>query len=127
MIAVDTSALMAVILREPMSDACIVALSTQERILISAGTLVEAFIVSRGRGVGDEMAELIDRLKIDVVAVTHVTAKRISQIHARWGRGNHPAALNFGDCFAYDVAREHSCPLLYVGGDFSRTDIESVL
>jgi len=110
-----------------MSDACIVALSTQERILISAGTLVEAFIVSRGRGVGDEMAELIDRLKIDVVAVTHVTAKRISQIHARWGRGNHPAALNFGDCFAYDVAREHSCPLLYVGGDFSRTDIESVL
>jgi len=127
MIAVDTSALMAVILREPRWDACIAALSPEDRVLVSAGTLVEALIVSQRRGVGDEMAELIDGIKIDVVAVTQATAKRISQIHSRWGRGIHPAALNFGDCFAYDVAREHSCRLLYVGDDFSKTDIESVL
>jgi len=127
MIAVDTSALMAVILREPLWDVCIAALSAEDRILISAGTLVEAFIVAQRRNVGGEMAELISNMKIEVVAVTQATAERISVIYSRWGRGNHPAALNFGDCFAYDVAKEHSCRLFYVGSDFSQTDIESVL
>jgi ribonuclease VapC len=48
-------------------------------------------------------------------------------IYENWGKGVHPAALNFGDCFAYEVAKEHECPLLYVGGDFARTDIEGAL
>lgn len=45
----------------------------------------------------------------------------------QWGKGIHPAALNFGDCFSYEVAKEHGCPLLYVGSDFSETDIEGAL
>jgi ribonuclease VapC len=45
----------------------------------------------------------------------------------RWGRGVHPAALNFGDCFAYEVAKENGCRLLYVGEDFGKTDVERVL
>jgi ribonuclease VapC len=59
--------------------------------------------------------------------VPPAAAKRISGIYSRWGKGVHPASLNFGDCFAYDVAKEHSCRLLYVGGNFSKTDIEGVL
>ena len=44
-----------------------------------------------------------------------------------WGKGRHPAGLNFGDCFAYDTAKTHACPLLYVGDDFRKTDLQSVL
>jgi len=62
-----------------------------------------------------------------VVPVTRETAQRTFHIYARWGKGIHAAALNLGDCFAYDVARDHNCPLLYVGEDFSKTDIKSVL
>jgi ribonuclease VapC len=59
--------------------------------------------------------------------VTAATALRISAIYATWGRGRHPAALNFGDCFSYDTAKTHACPLLFVGEDFSKTDLESAL
>ena len=55
------------------------------------------------------------------------SARRISEAYARWGKGVHPAGLNYGDCFAYEVASERGCPLLFVGDDFSRTDLRSVL
>jgi ribonuclease VapC len=64
-------------------------------------------------------------LGFEVVSVTGETAIRIEQIYRRWGKGNHPASLNLGDCFAYDVAKEHGCPLLYVGDDFTKTDIKA--
>ena len=70
---------------------------------------------------------MIDGLGFEVVAVTSATARRIAQAYERWGKGIDPAALNLGDCFAYAVAKEHGCPLLYVGDDFAKTDIESVL
>jgi ribonuclease VapC len=63
----------------------------------------------------------------EIVTVTPASARRITEAYQRWGRGLHPAALNFGDCFAYEVAREHACRLLYVGDDFEKTDIEAVL
>ena|SRR5579862_9436502 len=100
MIAVDTSALMAILLKEPDADACKRVLAVEDEILISAGTVAEALIVS---------------------------ARRIGQTYEQWGRGLHPAALNFGGCFAYDVAKEHACRLLYVGGDFAQTDIAGAL
>jgi len=127
MIAVDTSALMAIVLREPEADACKAALAAEDEILISAGTVAEALIVSARRNVGVEMARIIDELGFEVVAVTPAAARRIAEAYRQWGRGLHPAALNFGDCFAYEVAKEHACRLLYVGGDFAKTDIESVL
>jgi ribonuclease VapC len=126
-IAVDTSALMAVILNEPRADACQAALATEDEKLISAGTLAEALIVSTGRGLGAQLAQLIDRLDCEIVPVTAATARRIGQAYERWGRGMHPAGLNFGDCFAYEVAKEHACRLLYVGDDFAKTDIDGVL
>jgi ribonuclease VapC len=127
MIAVDTSALMAIILREPQAQACAAALSAEDELLISAGTLTEAFVVAAGRNVSAQIAQLIEGLDFEVVPATVVVAKRIEQAYRRWGKGMHAAGLNFGDCFAYDVAKEHACRLLYVGNDFSKTDIESVL
>lgn len=127
MIAVDTSALVAIVLKEPQADACLAALGADDEVLMSAGTLAEVFIVSTRRNVGTEMARLIERLAPDVVPVTSAVARRIGEAYSRWGRGVHPAALNLGDCFAYAIAQEHACGLLYVGDDFAKTDIEAVL
>jgi ribonuclease VapC len=127
MIAVDTSALMAIVLDEPEADACSAALEGEDELLISAGTVAEALIVSARRNVGEEVASLIDGLGFEIMTVTHASARRIAKAYERWGKGVHPAGLNFGDCFAYEVAKEHECRLLYAGGDFSQTDIQSAL
>ena len=127
MIALDTSALMAIALGEKGADACIAALEAENHVLISAGTVAEALIVSAQRNVTEEVATLIEGLGLEVVSVTLGGAQRIAQAYARWGKGSKRAALNFGDCFAYDVAKENACRLLYVGRDFTKTDIESVL
>lgn len=127
MIAVDTSSLMAIVLNEPEADACIAVLETEDALLISAGTVAEALIVAARRNVAEEMANLIDGLGFEVVTVTTASARRIAQAFEHWGKGVHPAALNFGDCFAYEVAKENACRLLYVGDDFSKTDVGGVL
>ncbi len=127
MIAVDTSALMAIALGETGADACIRVLETATEVVISAGTVAEALIVADRRNVSEEMTRLIDGLGFEIVSVTSASARRIAAAYARWGRGAHPAGLNFGDCFSYEVAKERACPLLYVGADFSQTDLESAL
>ncbi len=127
MIAVDTSALMAVVLAGPEADACIKVLQAQPEVLISAGTMAEAMIVAARRNVANEMATLIDGLGFNIVSVTDASARRVAQAYQRWGKGIHAAGLNFGDCFAYEVAKEHSCALLFVGDGFSKTDLQCVL
>ena len=127
MIAVDTSALMAIVLNEPEADACAAALEAEDRPLISAATVAEALIVAGRRNVREEIGRLIDGLGLEIVSVTPASAERVAAAYERWGKGVHPAALNFGDCFAYEVARAHDCRLLYVGEDFARTDIEAAL
>jgi ribonuclease VapC len=127
MIAVDTSALMAIVLNEAEADACAGVLEAEDRLLISAGTVAEALIVAARRNIGEEMARLIDGLGLEIVSVTPASARRIAGAYEKWGKGVHPASLNFGDCFAYEVAKEHECRLLYVGEDFARTDVEGVL
>jgi ribonuclease VapC len=126
-IAVDTSALMAIVLNEPQAEACAAVLEAEDEILISAATVAEALIVAAKRNVGEELARLIDGLGLEVVTVTSVSARRVARAYAKWGKGSHPAALNFGDCFAYEVAKAYDCRLLYVGDDFSRTDIAGIL
>ena len=123
MIAVDTSALMAIVLGEPESDFCMSVLEAEVEVLISAGTVAEAMIVAGRRNVAREMSALIEGLELAIVAVSAAAARRIAQAYAQWGKGIHPAGLNFGDCFAYALAKEHACPLLYVGDDFARTDL----
>lgn len=123
MIAVDTSALMAIVLGEPGADACMGVLEVETEVLISAGTLAEALIVAGRRDVSVEMSALIDNLGFTVIPVSASVARRIDQAYGRWGKGVHPAGLNFGDCFAYALASEHDCPLLFVGEDFAKTDV----
>lgn len=127
MIAVDTSALMAVVLNEPQADHCITALEAEDDLLISAGTVAEVLIVAGRRHVNVEMERLIDGLGFEVVGVTAASARRMAQAYRRWGKGAHPAALNFGDCFAYELASTQGCPLLYIGEDFRKTDVRAAL
>ncbi len=126
MIAVDTSALLAVTLYEPQALACATALKSDE-LIISAVTLAEALVVASRRGVAFQFGSLLDGLEFTVISVSQSTAERIEQIYGLWGKGVHPASLNLGDCFAYDFAKQHNCKLLFVGKDFAETDIESVL
>lgn len=127
MIVLDTSALMAVVLNEAPADAVAAALETNSTLTISAATLAEALIVARRRGVGEAMADLIEGLGIEVAPVTRVTATAIADAYDRWGKGVNDAGLNFGDCFAYELAKTSAGRLLYVGDDFKQTDIESAL
>ena len=127
MIAVDTSALMGIVLGEPQAEACMTAIEEAERLLISAGSVAEALIVAGRRNVGDEVIALISGLGFEIVSVTAASARRIADAYGRWGKGLHPASLNYGDCFAYEVAIEHDCPLLYIGDDFGQTDVRSAL
>jgi ribonuclease VapC len=127
MIAVDTSALMAVVLGESEADACIAALEAEEEIMISAATIAEALIVADRRNVGEEMESLIDGLGLNIISVSLASARRVARAYMQWGKGIHPAGLNLGDCFAYEVAKQHRCGLLYVGSDFAKTDIKRVL
>lgn len=123
MIVVDTSALVAIILNEPMAAQCRAALGASDNSLISAATVVEALIVSDGRGLRDAMSELVTDLRLEIVDVTPGRSQLVADAYRRWGKGFHPASLNFGDCFAYALAAERGCPLLYVGNDFAQTDI----
>lgn len=123
MIAVDTSALMAIVLNEPEADAFMAVLAAEDELLISSGTVAEALIVAFRRNVGEEMERLIDGLGFEIVSVTPAAARRVARAYTRWGKGLHPAALNFGDCFAYELAMGRGCPLLFVGDDFARTDV----
>jgi len=127
MIAVDTSALMAILAGEPQQDACIAALQAASEAVISAGTIAEALIVAAGRNISDDMVNLIETLPLRIVEVSPDGARRIGRIYAKWGKGFHPAGLNFGDCFAYDLAKQNDCALLFTGNDFAKTDIQSAL
>lgn len=126
-VVLDTSALIAILLGEPESAACAAVLSSEARLLISAGTLAEALIVGGNRGIGTEMATLVAKGGVEVVPVTATAAARVAEAYAAWGKGNHPAGLNFGDCFAYALAHEKSYPLLYVDQDFAKTDVPAAV
>jgi ribonuclease VapC len=127
MIVVDTSALMAMVQNEPDADRCAAMLEQTTKIAISAATFAEAVIVATLRKVGPEMQRLLEGLGLEIVPVTAGFSQRVADAYGRWGKGIHPARLNFGDCFAYALAEERGWPLLYVGQDFARTDVKSAL
>jgi ribonuclease VapC len=123
-IVVDTSALMAVLLGEAEGERCMAALEAEPEVLISAASLAEAMIVADRRNVGAELRGLVEGLGVDVVPVSGADAHRVAEAYRRWGRGVHPAGLNLGDCFAYALAQDRDAPLLFVGQDFARTDLQ---
>ena len=103
------------------------ALSTAEALSISAGTVAEALIVADRRGCGPEMRRLIEGLGVTVAPVTPAMARYVADAYGRWSEGINPAGLNFGDCFAYALASEQASRLLFVGDDFSATNLQSAI
>ncbi len=129
MITVDTSALVAIILGEEDAERYLIAMRN-ETVILSAVSQVEAAIVVEARQGPDATRDLQLLLDATVEEVTPVDVSHAQAAMAAWrrfGRGRHPAALNFGDCFAYATARLAGTSLLFNGHDFSRTDIGSVL
>ena len=123
MIVVDTSALVAVLLREQQFEACKATLDREQRLLMSAGTLVEALAVAARRGFLQEMSGLVDAFGFEIATVTPAAARRVAEAFGRWGKGVHPAGLNLGHCFAYALAQENDCALMFVGDDFAKTNV----
>ena len=115
---------MAILLNEPEAQACVAALVAADRLLISAGTVAETLIVAGRRNVGDEAEKLIAGVGFEIVPTTLSAARGVAQAYTQWGKGIHPAGLNFGDCFAYQLAQLHDCALLFVGNDFAKTDVK---
>jgi ribonuclease VapC len=127
LIALDSSALVAIGLREPDWDDCFRAITFERHFVMSAVTLSETLIVASRHEVLTDMQAYLAELPIQIIPADETTARRALAIYQLWGKGNHPARLNFGDCFSYDVARQFGCPLLFIGNDFSQTDIASAL
>ena len=122
---VDTSALVAMLLGEPESDQLITALAEADDPVISAGTLLEVSIVMQSK-LGDagltDLDELLATAAVRCVAVDLAQVRAARDAFARFGKGRDPAGLNFGDCFAYALAKVTQLPLLFKGEDFRRTD-----
>lgn len=127
MIAIDTSALMAILLEEVHGIACEKAIERAGRRLISAGTIAECLIVANRRHLTGPMENLLSIVVTETIELNQARAERTAAAYQRFGKGIHPASLNFGDCFSYATAKEFDCPLLYVGDDFARTDVRSAL
>jgi ribonuclease VapC len=123
MIVVDTSALIAVLLEEDGFERINATLEAATKIVASATTIAECLVVSSRKGQRAAMTNMIDLMHIQVYPDTHGSAERVADTYDRWGKGVHPAGLNICDCFAYALAKELDCPLLFVGDDFSRTDV----
>ncbi|WP_299640763.1 type II toxin-antitoxin system VapC family toxin [Devosia sp.] len=127
MIVIDTSALLAIAFNEPERAACEVALTSDLRRVMSAGTLAEALITSESKGIGTAVRSLIEAADPEIVPVTELSARLAFDAFRRYGKGRQPARLNYGDCFSYALDKELDCPLLCIGGDFSQTDLVSSL
>lgn len=124
---IDTSALLAILLGEPDSGRYEDAIAGAWPRRMSAIALLEAAMVVESRSgakAGHELDVLLEKAAVELVPVTseHANAARLAW--RRFGKGNHRAALNFGDCFAYALAKTTGEPLLFKGEDFSHTDIE---
>jgi len=123
---IDTSALVAVLLDEPERPDFVRAITAARIRLISSVTLVESSIViesRRGEAAGRELDLLLHRAAFETVAVDEEQAQVARAAWRRYGKGRHPAGLNFGDVFAYALARITGEELLFKGDDFLRTDI----
>ncbi len=131
MMVVDTSALMAIVLREEDRDIFLAAMIAEPRKLMSTASVVEAAQVYAKvfapSVAGEKLYEDLRMLDIRVIELTEEHARLAVDAAMRFGKGRHRAKLNFGDCFSYALAKVSGLPLLFKGNDFTQTDIESVL
>jgi ribonuclease VapC len=123
---IDTSALVAVLDQELEAERIVRTLASAPERILSAANLVEVGIVMQARR-GDDGARDLDlllaKLRVDIAVVTANQADIARKAFRRYGRGRHAANLNFGDCFAYALAKDTSAPLLFKGDDFGQTDV----
>ena len=123
---IDSSALIAILRDEPERAAFVRKLGADRVRLLSAANWLEAAIIVDdrfGENGARDLKLFVLEAAIEIVPVTAAQAELARVAYRRFGRGNHPARLNYGDCFAYALARETGEPLLFKGDDFSRTDI----
>jgi ribonuclease VapC len=123
---IDASALLAILLEEPEIDEFLMLIAEAEVRRISAANWLEAAIRadhSSNPRLGRAFDALVEELAIEIEPVTPEHVRRARQAYREYGRRNHRAALNFGDCMAYALAKATGEPLLIKGGDFSRTDV----
>ncbi len=130
MIAVDTSALVAILFREPEADAFEKILFDNDVKLIATPTVLELAVVlenRRGQAAREDGEVLITDSGLEIEAFTADHCALAIEAFLRFGKGRHPAKLNFGDCMSYALAKSLDVPLLFKGGDFGLTDIRSAV
>ena len=123
----DSSAIVAIHLREPGYEGLIDRIDAAEVVVVGVPTLLESVMVLTAR-LGYDARPMIfaflRRLEAEVVPFNQEHLDAAATAFIRFGRGRHPAALNFGDCMSYAIASVAGMPLLFTGEDFRRTDIE---
>lgn len=127
---IDTSALIAILFGEPEALLFSRAVADESRNLISAFNALETGIVveaRKGEAGGREFDLLLHRAQIEIVAMNADQAELARAAWRKYGKGNHPAGLNIGDCCAYALAKHSGEPLLFKGDDFSQTDIRPAI
>jgi ribonuclease VapC len=129
-VIVDSSAIVAVLRREAEADRFAGLLAATSQLKMSAATYVElACVVDRRIGpLGlARLDEFLEGLQIAIVDFTAQQAQLARYAYVTFGKSHHDAALNFGDCFTYALAKETGEPLLFKGNDFAKTDVSSAL
>lgn len=131
MIVLDSSAVLALLFEEEEHVARVIgALSQTGKAIMSAGNVLECVLrlaPTPTENRADRLDAFLDLRKVEIIAID------VAQLHlARagfiaYGKGRHPAGLNFGDCFAYALAKNRDAPLLFVGGDFAKTDVKRAI
>lgn len=131
MIAVDTSALVAIAFAEPEREAFMQAIKIAGKALVSTVSVVEARMVIHGRRGQRAVILMDDLLRLPMFELVAPSPPEMDAAYAAfvaYGKGSgHPAGLNFGDVFSYALAKVRGVPLLYKGNDFAHTDIASAL
>jgi ribonuclease VapC len=127
-IVADTSAIVAILRGEPEANLFAGFIGESDRCFLSAVGLLEASMVMIGRGqsaLAQGLDTLIGELAIEIVPFGEEQARQSRAAFVRFGKGRHPAALNFGDCVSYALAQSLGVPLLFKGTDFAKTDVIS--
>ena len=127
---VDTSAVIAILFGEPETEAFVRLLADEPKKMICAFSALESSIVveaRKGEAGGRELDLLLHRGRIEIIAFNIDQAEIAIAAWRKYGKGNHPAGLNIGDCCAYALAKYSDEPLLFKGKDFSQTDIRPAI
>ena len=125
---IDTSAIVAILRNEPQAAKLERALVASRVRLVPATCVLEARMVLVSRRGEQALAEVdlwLSKIEADIIPVDADLVDLATQAWLIYGKGRHPAALNFADCFSYALAKRADEPLLFIGGDFSRTDVEA--